>query len=182
MRTLTLRIVIAAMATAALMTVVDPATVTLAQGPEDDDWMGRGPRPGVERMTQYLDLTPEQEEAVAKIRDEGRQERLARGKELMRLRHELRGEMLQDEPSESTAQKLTEQIGDLLTQQRQSRLTQRLAIRKQLTPEQRDKMLLWQEHRHHRGRGGDRHGTRWGAGHYPRRECDGRPRYRRDVY
>ncbi len=85
---------------------------------------------------------------------------------MMRLRNELQGEMLKDDPSEKAAMDLTGKIGALRTEMQANRLTNRLEVRKQLTPEQSDKMLILQgrfqgrEGRRGCGRG---MGSHWGG-------------------
>ena len=123
----------------------------------------------LERMAERLGLTQEQTEAITKIRQEGRQENLEIRKEMMRLRNELRGEMLKDDPSQKTVLELNDKLGELRTQRQANRLENRLAVREQLTPQQRDQMLLLGEFgkgsRH--GRGGFREGRRGaGSGHF----------------
>jgi Spy/CpxP family protein refolding chaperone len=110
-------------------------------GPDDDFGQGRFHQ----RLVERLDLTAEQAEAAAKLRDEQQEKALQMRKEMMRLRNELHGEMLKDEPSEKTALELTRKMGDLRTKMQENRLQGRLALRKLLTPEQRDKMLMMGE-------------------------------------
>jgi Spy/CpxP family protein refolding chaperone len=114
-----------------------------------------------ERMAAHLDLTEEQKEAVGKLLEEGRQRRLETRKAMMRLRNQLEGELLADEPDAGRVEKLIEEIGDLRTQQEATHMKQRLEIRKLLTKEQRDRMLM------HGPRGG--HGRGPGACEAP---CD----------
>ncbi|MBM3319012.1 MAG: Spy/CpxP family protein refolding chaperone, partial [Candidatus Eisenbacteria bacterium] len=94
------------------------------------------------RGARMLDLSEQQVEAIRKLRDEGRKAGTALQKEMLRLRHELRGEMIKDEPALARAQELTRRIGELRTQFQEKRLEQRLAARKVLTAEQRDRLLL----------------------------------------
>jgi Spy/CpxP family protein refolding chaperone len=114
------------------------------------------------------DLTDEQKAEIEKIRtaDEGKM--ISLRKELMRIRHELRGEMMKDDPSGSTARKLAEKIGEIRTDMQVAHLEIQLAIRKVLTPEQRDRCLLMG---HGRGCFGDDGGCRMGR----RGGDDGRP-------
>jgi len=112
----------------------------------------------LEAMFSRLELNEEQQAAITKIHDDAQAKHLENRKEMMRLRNELEGELLKDEPDEKAALELTEKIGDLRTVQQQDRLAVELAVREQLTPEQRDKMLLM--HGGH-GRGNGRgHGGR----------------------
>lgn len=109
----------------------------LQMDPDADD-----PDPGDCGPLARLDLTEEQQQAIAKLRDEGRKERLASRKELRRLRHDLRGVMLADKPDVRAAEKLIGQIADLRAKMQVSWLRQHLAVRQLLTPEQRDQLPL----------------------------------------
>jgi len=105
-----------------------------------------------DRLCERLDVTDEQREEIEKIRTEAQEQRLAMHKELMRARHALKGELLEDEPSMSTVRNLARKVGEIETQRDIARLEQRMAIRKILTPEQRDRLLfMGQRGGHHRG-------------------------------
>ena len=106
------------------------------------------------RLAERLDLTDEQVTTITGIHEKGREENLQIRKDMMRLRNELKGEMLKDEPSQKKVLELNGQLGDLRTQKQANRLKNRLAVREQLTPEQRDSMLLMGERGE--GRRGDR--------------------------
>ena len=156
-------------ATVTLAAVILAAGPTLAQG-SGGKW-SRGAAPGghgcdtmefrMERMAARLDLTDEQVEAITGIREGGQKQILEMRKEMMRLRNELQGELLEDEPSEGEVVSLTEKIGDLRTRMQVDRAKNRLAVVKLLTPEQRDKMLVMG----HGGKG--RFGGGRGMGHQP---------------
>lgn len=103
---------------------------------------GPGNQAGHDRMLARLDLTETQAAAIAKIRDEARERGRETRKEILRLRHELQGIMMQDTPDAAAAERLVEKMGALRTEQQVRRLQTRLAIRAQLTPEQRDRMPL----------------------------------------
>jgi Spy/CpxP family protein refolding chaperone len=98
---------------------------------------GRGCGPMLDR----LDLSDQQREAIGKIREDGKTAGLPLRKEMMRARNELRGEMLKDEPAAQRVREIAKRIGDLKTELQLQGIDQRLAIRKLLTPEQRDQML-----------------------------------------
>ncbi len=144
--------------TLVVLLIAGLATVALAQGPGQGfggqgngrfgDFEG-GPQLRLERMAERLELTADQVAAIEKIRDAGRAENLQLRKEMMRLRNEKQGEMLKDEPSTKTVLALTRKMGDLRTEMQANRMENRLAVRKLLTPAQRDKMLMFGE-----GRGG----------------------------
>ncbi len=158
--------------------VVGMAAVALAQGPGQ----GRGGRGGfgdgdfgpemrMERMVQRLDLNEEQVTTITEIRTKGRTENLELRKQMMRLRNEKRGEMLKDDPATKTVLGLTTEMGDLRTKMQTNRMSTRLEVRKVLTPEQRDKMLMLGEGR--RG-DGNHEGFRRGGGQGfgQRGDCD----------
>lgn len=114
----------------------------------------------LERMTQRLNLTEEQKTAIGGLIADVRKKNLELRKQLERVRHELKGEMLKDKPDERTVVELTERIGKLRTDLRVNRVKNELAVRTHLSPEQRDAMLLMgRSGSRYRGRGaGDRHG------------------------
>ena len=103
-----------------------------------------GPRSEMrlERMAAFLELTEAQVVSITAIRDENRAKGLQLQKEMMVLRNEKQGEMMKDDPSEKTLLALNEKMGALRTKLSAQRITGRLAIREQLTDEQRDQMLL----------------------------------------
>lgn len=94
------------------------------------------------RMCERLDLTADQTAAIAKIRDESRERGRETRKEILRLRHELQGIMMQDKPDAAAAERLIARMGELRTEQQTRRMKTRLAIRDQLTQEQRDQLPL----------------------------------------
>lgn len=155
--------------TVALVAIL--ATAALAQGPGPR--RGRGPAqedgfPRLERLAARLDLTEDQVQAAQELREQGRAAGVERRKAIMRLQHDLQGEMLKDDPSAAKVAELTRKIGDLKTAAQVQRAENRLAFRKLLTPEQRDKMLASGPGR---GHGPGRHGgpgARDGGG-----GCDG---------
>ena len=129
-----------------------------------------GPAHRLEMLADHLELTEEQVKAIEGIRTQGQEKNMELRKELMRLRNELQGEMLKDDPSEKAALDLSGKIGALRSEMQANRLTNRLEVRKQLTPEQRDKMLMLQER--FQGREGRRGGGR-GMGPHGDGDCDG---------
>lgn len=128
-----------------------------------------GPEHRMEMLQEKLELTDEQAAAIEAIHSAGREKGVAIHKEMMRLRNELEGEMLKDEPSEKTALNLVDKIGDLKTEIQSNRLKNRLEVRRQLTPQQLDKMLMLHGSfdKGHGRRGGRHGGGRCGQ------ECDG---------
>jgi hypothetical protein len=93
-------------------------------------------------MAARLDLTAEQKEKIEKIRTADEKKLVSLHKEMMLARHDLRGEMMKDDPDASKVKKLAEKLGGIRTNSQIARLESRIAVRKILTPEQRDKMLL----------------------------------------
>lgn len=171
------------LATAAIL--VFTASLALAQG----QGYGRGSRgqgQGVacqadgrgarwDRLAERLELTEEQQTAIEELRTTNREQNLELRKDLARLRNEIEGELLKDDPDQGAALKLSDEIGDLHKQMRTNHLETRLAVREQLTSEQRDKMLAMKSgsgKRGGRGRGGDGEGPRRGGrGHGGWGEC-----------
>ncbi len=149
------------------------AAAALAQGPQNRFGQGRGRQgePGLrlEMLAEKLELTEEQVAAIEKIQETGREKATELRKDMMRLRNELEGEMLKDEPSEKTALQLVEKIGGLRTEMQAGRMQVRLEVRGLLTPEQRDRMLMMEQgsRRGEGRRGGHGRGNRCGN------ECDG---------
>jgi Spy/CpxP family protein refolding chaperone len=135
-------------------------------GPDGGRGDGFGPGAHMGRLWERLDLTPEQRDKMAKLRETGQAEGLALRKDLMRLRHELRGEMLKDAPEGRAVEQFAARIGELQGKLQAHRLRQRLALRALLTPEQRDRLLLLEAQR---GPRGDRSGQRGGRDHRPGR-------------
>ena len=119
-------------------------------------------RPRVERRADRLDLGEEQREQIESIHEAARDEVAGLRKSMLRLRHDIRGEMLEDDPDAGKLRRLAEQMGEIRTQLQIHRLETRLAVRGVLTPDQRDRMLLGSGRN---GAGGfDRESARcWGA-------------------
>ncbi|MFO7609914.1 MAG: Spy/CpxP family protein refolding chaperone [Candidatus Krumholzibacteriia bacterium] len=165
----------------AIVAVFAFSGLALAQGPGCGPGKGQGPGAGawcdqdgagrgVERLAARLDLNEEQTKAIAGLHQKQREQNQALRKDLLRLRNELQGEMLKDQPDAKAVKNLTGKIGELRTAMQQNRLETRLAVREQLTPEQRDRMLLMGERLGRGGRGGcggdcEGHGSRRGRGH-----------------
>ena len=125
----------------------------------DQDWQP-GPEMRLERMARVLELTDEQKTAIGDLMDKHHDEQQALRVEMMRLRTELKGEMLKDEPSEKTVVALAGKMGELRTQKQVLRLKHQLAVRAQLTDAQQDQWLLM-------GPGGKGRGGRHGRGDGP---------------
>lgn len=152
----------------AALLIVSLATVAMAQRPGSGSAKGGGfgdgdfgPETGLERLAQRLDLSADQQTAIGEIQTRSRSEIQGLRKQMMKLRNEKRGELLKDDPEAKTVVDLTTRIGDLRTQVQANRVQARLEVRKVLTSEQRDKMLLLAGSRRH-GHGPRGEGPRCG--------------------
>lgn len=124
---------------------------------------GPGPQMHLERLAAFLDLTEAQVAAIEAIHEEARADGVELRKELARLRNQKQGETLKDEPSRDTLVEITREMGDVRTRLQVNRLETRLAVRAELTAEQRDQLLASGRHGGPgAGRGG--HGLRGGHG------------------
>ncbi len=154
MRNRTKRTTVITLAVVAAILLV--ASLAAAQGPGDGrfgkrqgqgqgqgmGWDGDGPGMRLERMANRLDLSDDQQEAIAKLQGDARAASLGLRKEMMVLRHAMKGEMMKDEPNKKNVLGIADDLGDLRKQMQVNRLETRLAVRELLTPEQRDKMLF----------------------------------------
>jgi Spy/CpxP family protein refolding chaperone len=130
----------------------------------DRDFEGRGffgPR-----MAAALDLTDDQVAAIEALREEHRASLTDKRKDMMRLRNELQGLMLEDDVDEKKVMDLTRKVGDMRTDLKLARTEMRLKVHELLTDEQRDKMMLMKA-KHGGPKGGK---GRRGCG----ADCDGR--------
>lgn len=123
-----------------------------------------GPEMKMERLAKKLDLSADQQAAIQKIHERSREESVSLRKDLMKLGHQLKGEMLADSPSEKTVLDLNSKIGEIETELKALKLKSRLAVRKELTAEQRDKMVLMKEKMKDGEKGPGRRGGRFGQG------------------
>ncbi len=119
---------------------------------------GSGPGMGGQRMAECLGLTEEQQTAIADIRSKTCDANIELRKENQRLQNQLEGELLQENPSEKKVLELAAQIDEARAELHANRLKMRLAVRQQLTPEQRDKMLVMRD----KFKKGSRRGGHWG--------------------
>lgn len=115
-----------------------PGMAARAEADDDTDF-----EPGFRaRMARRLELTDAQQDAIGKIFDAGRARDLPLRKQVRLLQHDLQGEMMKDSPSEKSVLALSKQVGDLRSQLQAGRLLDRLAMRKLLTEDQRDKLMM----------------------------------------
>jgi Spy/CpxP family protein refolding chaperone len=149
------------------LAVLAVATVANAQPDRED-----GP-PRWQRLMERLDLTETQQQAVRAIHERTQEANQTLRKELVRLENKLEGALLADAPDEAAVLKLVEEIGEVRVKMQLNRVKAQLAVRKELTPEQRDQLILL-ESRHPRGPRGPRapHGQERPAPPAPR--CGGR--------
>lgn len=136
------------------------------------DNFGFEPGHRIEMMAKRLDLSEEQRTSISEIFENGHKDGIEKRKELMRLRNEMKGEMLKDSPSEKTILSINSKMGALKTEMKASKLKSRLAVREELTAEQRDKMLVMggPERRGGSGKKGARMGQSGARGCH---KCDG---------
>lgn len=148
-RLLTMTLLPILLLVAASVSAAAPAQGTAGRGPgvgRDGGRQGRG-------LAARLELTEAQSEAMAKIRAEGQVRDVPLRKQLRQLRHELKGEMMKDEPSAKAVAGLAGQMGELRTRLQTARLQDRLAMRQLLTAGQRDQWLLMGDGARSGGRG-----------------------------
>jgi Spy/CpxP family protein refolding chaperone len=162
-RRLTMMLALSVMLAAGAMAAAQPG-----DGPgrgrrgEPGERAERGER-GWSRFCERLALTEDQKQAITAIRTEGRQRQLETRKQIVQLEAKLHVLLLADVPDEAAAVALVRQIGDLRADQQADRVKLRLAIRKQLTPEQRTQFILMEgrgPRGHERGRPGPGRGPR----------------------
>lgn len=153
---------------------------TAAIAAADDGFFGPGGGRFEGRLGRRLGLTDGQQEAVAKIHEAGRARDLPLRKQLRQLRHDLKGEMMKDAPSEKAALAIVARLGDVRTKLQSGRLSDRLAVRALLTEEQRERLPQWGLEGERGGRGerggarvGHMRGGRGGPGGSRGPGCDG---------
>jgi len=96
----------------------------------------------IDRMALRLDLSDDQKVAIKELHDANRAENVSLRKDMMKLRNEMQAEMMQDDPSEKTVLGISAKMNAVKGELQANRLKTRLAVRKELTSEQRDQMLL----------------------------------------
>ena len=100
-----------------------------------------GISPAQGKMAERLDLTDDQVKQFEQIQEGNVEKRGTFRKELRRLRHELEGVMMDDNPDVGQVRQLAEKIGAVHTSMQINMLETRLALRNVLTDEQRDKFV-----------------------------------------
>lgn len=128
----------------------------------------------LDRMAKHLELSDEQKEAIEQLQEKNRADNLDLHKDVMRLQNEMQGEMMKDEPSEKSVLKINAEISALKGELRANRLKTRLAVREQLTSEQRDKMMVQGHGGPGKGKGrGKKGGFHGKSGRHGKAGCDG---------
>jgi len=140
-------LILAALAILASVAVAQNGNGRYQRLRDNDGAMDRGPRHEMrlERMTECLELSEAQVTAIETIHEQAAADSRELRKDLARLRNEKRGEMLKDEPSEKALAGIIESMGELRTEMQTIHMKARLAVREQLTEEQRDKMMTMGE-------------------------------------
>lgn len=106
-------------------------------------------------MMAKLDLTEDQQTAINALRDKNRDGMMETRKEIARVKNDIKGLMLQDDPDAKAVDKLVHRSGELQTAMRADRMAMRLEMRKLLTDEQRDRLITMQSRGGHHGSKGD---------------------------
>jgi Spy/CpxP family protein refolding chaperone len=140
------------------------AGIAMAQGPGQGMGGKKGGFDRFDRMASRLELNADQKTAIKALQEDSREANQSLRKDMMRLRNELQGEMMKDEPSEKTVLGISAKMSDIKGEQRANRLKTRLAVRKHLTPEQRDQMMLMGGQGQGNGKGHGQKGAFQGKG------------------
>lgn len=154
-----------------LLTLIAAATLLTGLAAAQPD----GERPLGPRLMKALDLTEAQAERIEALREDHRDSMKDRRKQMMRLRHELKGLMLEDDVDDAKVLNLTRKVGDMRTEFQVARAEMRLQVREVLTEEQRDRMMAMKHRRGAKGRGDDCEDGRGRKGR-PGRQGDRGPR------
>jgi periplasmic protein CpxP/Spy len=149
---------------AALPFVVSPAHAEPGDGPGGPGGPGRR----LERMIQTLGLDATQQKKVQAILDAAKPKREEIRGRMHKAFDEMRALLDQDTPDQAAVLAQADRIGAISTEAHKAMLTTLLAVRAELTPEQRAKLKEeMQKHGpgrwHHRHRGGARGGASGGA-------------------
>jgi len=138
------------------------ALAASADEPPREHGRRHGPPPFeriLERHAERLDLDDATRAKIREVADEGRDERRALHERVRALRDELRGLLSADAPVESEVLAKAEEIGRAETVLEKERLRSMLAIRKLLTPAQRQELV--EIHRERRERHREARPERW---------------------
>lgn len=130
-----------------ILSALVPATLILFAVAHADPGRRGGPegavdvKPVMEKLAKRLELTEDQVKKIEEIHEQKTEKRGELRKDLMRLRNELEGVMMEDEPSAARARELVQKIGAVHTSMQLDNLETRFAMRGVLTQEQRDKLM-----------------------------------------
>jgi Spy/CpxP family protein refolding chaperone len=111
-----------------------------------------GPGKMLERHLDELGLEPEQREAIQALLDAAKQEREQHREQMRAAFEEMHALLDQDTPDENAVMRQVELIGELRTEGHKRMLHTLLAVRAELTPEQRAQLRekMKEDMRHHR--------------------------------
>lgn len=141
--------------------------LAVERGPEESPRYGRrGPDPGhfLDRHADELGLDAGVRESIQAIVDASRLQAEKIRKEIRGEYEAMRGLLSQSSPDEAAVMQQSDRIEALRTEQRKNRLEAMLAIRKLLTPEQREQLVAMREEGRS-GFGGPGTGDRFGKRH-----------------
>jgi Spy/CpxP family protein refolding chaperone len=116
------------------------ATAAVAQPGRMGPGRKGGHRMGPDRIYQQLDLTEQQQEKIQALRLETAKKAAQIQADLKVARLELRSAMAKDVPSASEVKAKVEAVNRARGEMLENRVNTQLAVRKLLTPQQRDKM------------------------------------------
>jgi len=107
------------------------------EGMEEGDCMAR-----CMQMLEQFGLNDVQRVSVQRICEDVRGQMIQMRKDLMSVRNELRGELMQDNPSPDDVRELVNRAGGIQTSMRLAQVECLLKVREILTPEQRDQLMM----------------------------------------
>lgn len=119
--------------------------------------------PGFEQKLDQLGLSAEQKTKVHGILESAKKDREANFTKMREASENLRSLLEQDSPDRAAVDRQVEEVGQMRTQAQKEMLHTLLAVRAELTPDQRAKL---KEMRAEHG-GGWHHGRQRGSGHRP---------------
>lgn len=133
------------------------ATMAVAEPGEGHhgNWRGHGGH--LAKKLEALDLDAEQQKKVDAILAEARERNEGNREELHAAYEELHSMLDQETPDESAVLGQVEKIGDMKTEAKKAMMKTMLAVRAELTPEQREKLKSMKKERmkrHHEHRKG----------------------------
>jgi Spy/CpxP family protein refolding chaperone len=142
------------------------ALALLAAAPPASAFGPHGPRHGMraeqrlEKHLEELGLEPQQLDAVRAILDESKRAREEQREQVRAAFEEMRALLDQDLPDEDAVMRQAERLGELHTEGHKAMLHTLLAVRAQLTPEQRSQLRerMREDMAHRRWKHGKREG------------------------